>query len=57
MEVGVDALEEGLAATVAAVAGDAQFVGRLREGFVVVFAELTKGRGDVVESAVEVLIS
>jgi hypothetical protein len=57
MEVGVDALEERLASAVAAVAGDAQFVGRLREGFVVVFAELAKGSGDVIESAVEVLIS
>ena len=56
-EVGVDALDKGFTAAVAAIAGNAQLVGRLLEGFVVVFAELTEGSCDVVESAVEVLIS
>jgi hypothetical protein len=57
MQVGVDALDKGFAAAVAAVAGDAQLKGRLGEGFVVVFAELAKGCGDVVQGAVEVVIS
>jgi len=57
MQVGVDALDESFAAAVTAVAGDAQFKGRLGKGFVVVFAELAKGCGDVVQGAVEMLIS
>jgi hypothetical protein len=57
MKVGVDALDEGFAAAVAAVAGDAQLKGRLGKGFVVVFAELAKSCGDVVQGAVEVVIS
>jgi hypothetical protein len=57
IQVGVDALDKGFAAAVTAVTGDAQLKGRLGEGFVVVFAELTKGCGDVVQGAVEMLIS
>jgi hypothetical protein len=57
MKVGVDALEQGFAAAVAAVAGDAQLVRGLGEGFVLVFAELAKGCGDVVQGVVEVVIS
>jgi hypothetical protein len=57
VKVGVDALDECFAAAVAAVTGDAQLKGRLGEGFVVVFAELAKGCGDVVQGAVEVVIS
>jgi hypothetical protein len=57
MEVGVDALEQGFAAAVAAVAGDAQLEGGLREGFVVVFAELAERGGDVIEGDAEVVIS
>jgi hypothetical protein len=57
IQVGVDALDKGFAAAVAAVAGNAQLKGRLGEGFVVVFAELAKGCGDVVQGAVEMLIS
>jgi hypothetical protein len=57
VEVGVDALEQGFTAAVAAVAGDAQLKGGLREGLVVVFAELAEGGGDVVQGVVEMVIS
>jgi len=57
MKVGVDALEQGFATAVAAVAGDAQLVCGLGKGFVVVFAELAKGSGDVMQGVVEVVIS
>jgi len=57
VEIGVDALQEGFAAAVGAVAGDPQFKGSLGEGVVVVFAELAERGGDVVERVVEMVIS
>lgn len=53
----MDPLEQGFAAAVVAVAGDAQFKGSLSEGLVVVFAELTECGGDVIKGDAEVVIS